>query len=604
MADQSIPNTRPDPHSYFRTDQPRLQHVDWSAVVDFGSRTLECSALLRFDRSGVVDLDTRDLTLLAVTTMLGVPLEYELAPAEPVIGSRLRVTMPEGTDTMRISYITSPNASALQWLTPEQTQGKRHPFLFSQGECIHTRSFLPCQDSPGVRFTYEAEIKVPAPLRGLMAAGHVAREPHVPSGLWIERWRMDHPIPAYLIALAVGELESRDITPRSRVWAEPEVVEMAASDFRDVGAMMEVAERLYGPYDWERFDMLVLPPSFPYGGMENPRLTFLTPAIVTGDRSMVSVVGHELAHSWTGNLVTNATWRDFWLNEGWTTYVQWRIREALVGKDETALEMEILQRKFQRDLEAFAQKDQPERTALGTFLPGTVDPDDTFSRVPYFKGALFFVALERAVGRERFDAFVRKYIARFRFKSLTTPELLDFIASELPGALESVQAWRWVYEPWLPDAVPAIESPLIEAVSQCASAGELPTQDDGQRWSDPQWILYLELLPRGRSKAAFAAALDGRFGLSDRANTEVRWSYLLFAVETDYMVDAVREKVERFLASQGRVKYLRPLYRAMAKIPNGPAWAREVFDRCKPGYHPIAVSVIGKILAEEPKAAS
>ncbi|MBI4434631.1 M1 family metallopeptidase [Candidatus Uhrbacteria bacterium] len=602
MADQSIPNTRPDPHSYFRTDQPRLTHLDWTAVVDFASRTLECSALLKFDRSGVVDLDTRDLTLLAVTTPLGVPLDHEFAPAEPVIGSRLRVTMPDGTDTMRISYVTSPNASALQWLDAQQTAGKRHPFLFSQGECIHTRSFLPCQDSPGVRFTYTASLSVPLELRGLMAAARVDRiEAHETA---IERWAMLEPIPAYLIALAVGELESRDLSPRSRVWAEPEVVEMAAADFRDVGAMMDVAESLYGPYDWERFDMLVLPPSFPYGGMENPRLTFLTPGIVTGDRSMVSVVGHELAHSWTGNLVTNATWRDFWLNEGWTTYVQWRIREALVGKDETALEMAILQREFQRDIEAFAEKGTPERTALGTFLPGTVDPDDTFSRVPYFKGALFFVALEQMVGRERFDAFIRVYIERFRFKSITTPELLDFIADRLPGMLEQVQAWRWVYEPWLPDTVPLVESPLIAEVSQYASVGEVLPLEEGTKWSDPQWILYLDLLPRARCTRETAATLDGHFHLSERANTEVRWSYLLLAIETGHTTDAVREKVERFLASQGRVKYLRPLYRAMAKTPEGLAWARAVFDRVKTGYHPIARSVIAKLLAEEPRATS
>ncbi|MDO8622251.1 MAG: M1 family metallopeptidase [bacterium] len=582
-----------DPHSFHAPGQPTMTHLKWEVRVEFGERRLVCRAVLTFDRPGSVDLDTRGLEIDSITGPDLIPIPYTLHPEVPVLGSRLTVTVPEGNQLV-ITYTTSQKASGLQWLTPAQTGGKRHPFLFSQGECLHARSYVPCQDTPAIRFTYEAELTVPRALRGLMAAGHTGRQEL--GDLALERWAMPQPIPAYLIALAVGELESRDITPRSRVWAEPHIVEMAASDFRDVGAMMEVAERLYGPYDWERFDMLVLPPSFPYGGMENPRLTFLTPSIVTGDRSMVSVVGHELAHSWTGNLVTNATWRDFWLNEGWTTYVQWRIREVLAGKDETALEMAILQREFQRDIEAFAEKGQPERTALGTFLPGTVDPDETFSRVPYFKGALFFVALEQAVGRERFDELIRKYIARFRFKSLTTPELLDFIAAELPGVLEAVQAWRWVYEPWLPDNSPAIASDLITAVSRYASAGEVPPPEVGMTWSDPQWILYLELLPRVRCTWKTAATLDGRFRLSERANTEVRWSCLLLAVETGYK--AVREKVEQFLASQGRVKYLRPLYRAMAKTPEGLVWAREVFDRCKDGYHPIAVSVIGKILAD------
>lgn len=599
MDDQPIPNTRPDPHSYFRTDQPRLQHVDWNCGVFFRTHTLHCLALLQFDRSGVVDLDTRDLAILEVASEPEmVRLAYDLAPAEPVIGSRLRVTMPDGVTTIRIVYTTSVNASALQWLTPEQTAGKRHPFLFSQGECIHTRSFLPCQDSPGVRFTYTARLTVPKELRGLMAAQQVKSEE---VGDWREEeWRMDHPIPAYLIALAVGELESRDLSPRSRVWAEPALADKAAWECADVEQMIVAAERLFGPYPWGRFDLLFLPPSFPYGGMENPTLVFLTPSLITGDRSAMSVVIHELAHAWTGNLVTNATWSDFWLNEGWTTYAQMRIHEALYGRDGQELQAALLRHELDRDLARFA--DQPQFTRLWTDLPGTVDPDDTFSRVPYCKGYLFLRVLEEAVGRERFDAFIRTYIARFGFQSITTAMFLDVVAAELPGALVQVHAGDWVYEPGIPDNAPTITSSTRDAidalVSRAKQDGRGVTGEEAVAWNDTAWTYYLESLPRNARE--LCEDLETRFRRS-RHTPEIQWAWYLLAIESG--ADFDRARLEEFLAANGRLKYLRPLYTALHKRPETRAWAREVFSRVQGGYHPIAQSTMAKLLAEEPPPA-
>jgi aminopeptidase N len=610
LTNQRPDPDRPDPHSYFRTDQPRLQHVEWAAAVDFDTRMLECRAVLTFDRSGVVDLDTRDLNIETVTTSSGsTKLEYELAPAEPVIGSRLRVHMVDGDRSVAITYLASPTASALQWLTPEQTMGKRHSFLFSQGECIHTRSFLPCQDSPGVRFTYNATLSVPRALRGLMAAEHVKREEE--SSWAHEHWRMDHPIPAYLMAFAVGDLASRNLSPRSRVWAEPKLADKAAWECADVERMMAAAEKLFGPYLWGRFDILFLPPSFPYGGMENPTLTFLTPGIVTGDRSAVNVVAHELAHAWTGNLVTNATWSDFWLNEGWTTYAEMRIIEELYGRDSQELQAALLKHELERDLARFAN--EPQLTHLYPHIPGSVDPDDTFSRVPYCKGYLFLRMLEETVGRERFDAFIRMYIERFGFRTIDTAAFLDVVAAELPGTLLRVDAKAWVYGPGLPENCPTITSATRDTIAALAIECAAPTDEQARAWNGAAWAYYLQSIPRFSGGGHLCLRLDERFRLSRHGNAEIQFAWFLLAVETFVLFEmatgprgkflpATYDDLEQFLATNGRLKYLRPLYTALAKQPPTHAWARKVFDRVKAGYHPVAQSVIGKLLAEEPKA--
>ena len=585
-----------DPHSYYASGQPKMTHLEWIVRADFNDRVLHCLAILRFAQGGRVDLDMRGLDIDQITDAVGRVLEFQKSPAKAVVGECLSVVVPDLDPYLQIHYRTRPDASGLQWLTPAQTRGK-HPFLFSQGEPLHARSYVPCQDTPGVRFTFDAQITVPRALRGLMGAKHISRTEYGETA--IEKWRMPQAIPAYLIALAVGDLQSRDITERSRVWAAPEIVEAAAADFADVGRMMEVGEELFGPYEWERFDMLVLPPSFPFGGMENPRLTFLTPALITGDKSMAWVVGHELAHSWTGNLITNADWSDFWLNEGWTTYAEWRIHEAINGHDATALEIALRKREMLRDFENFARSGQPHYTALASYVPAETNPDDLFSRVPYCKGALFLITLEQAVGRERFDAFIRSYIARFRFQSITTAQFMDFVAAELPGVLEKVQAWRWVYGPGLPESTPEVASPLITEVEELAGklAGTslVPFQQRRAAWSARQWKYYLEILPRPQTPE-FIADLEDEFSLSMYKNTEVRQAFLLLAAESGYA--AANPAIEEFLGTYGRTVYLKPIYKAMAQTAQGLAWARRVFERVRAGYHPITVAQMERVLKE------
>ncbi len=582
---------RLDPHSYADDTQPRTKSLRWRARVDFARRALDAAVTLRFHApgEGPLDLDTRGLDVTAVTDAAGAALPFTLDAPDPVLGARLRVTLPPGTAEVTVAYRTSPEASALQWLTPEQTAGRREPFLFSQCQAIHARSVIPLQDTPRVRVTYEAELTVPAALRALMAAAFVARDEA--GEVAVERWAMPQPIPPYLLAFAVGELASRDVGPRSRVWAEPAVLDRAAWEFAEIDASLTAGEALFGPYDWDRFDMLVMPPSFPYGGMENPRLTFLTPTLLAGDRSQVAIVSHELAHSWTGNLITNADAEHFWLNEGWTRYAELRIVEATLGPDARALHEALGRRGLDRAVERFKQEGRPELTRLRTHLAG-VDPDDAFSEVPYDKGCLLLLALEQRVGRARFDRFIRRYIETFRFGSITTDDFLAFTRLELPGALEAVNAPAWVDGEGVPPDAPAVRSTLLEAIE---SLGErLPDDAAAARWSPTEWQLYLDALPRPLAREA-AARLDARFKLTARTNYEVLVSWLTVAIPARH--DDVLPRAEALLGEVGRMKFLKPVYRALMARPDTQAVARRAFERHQAAYHPIARAVVRAVVS-------
>jgi len=392
------------------------KHLVLDLTADFTAKTLSGSAELRVDRrdpkASELVLDTRDLKIDKVEAASGsgawASTTYRLDAATPAFGSALHIAMPAGADRVRVMYSTSPSARGLQWLAPSQTAGKKQPFLFSQAEAIQARSFIPLQDTPGVRMTYEATIHTPKDLVAVMAAEMDSANvgPVVSDGPnRVFRFKMPQAIPSYLIAIAIGDLAFRKMSDRTGVWAEPSVVDAAAREFEDTEKMITTTESLYGPYRWGRYDLLVLPPSFPFGGMENPRLTFATPTVIAGDKSLVSLVAHELAHSWSGNLVTNATWHDFWLNEGFTTYLERRIVEALYGKHTADMQAAI-------GVSDLAESRKTLEVAGDrTLLPDLTgrDPDDAFSNVPYEQGQLFLVFLESKFGRGAFDAFLRKW---------------------------------------------------------------------------------------------------------------------------------------------------------------------------------------------------
>ena len=577
---------RLDPHSHTDLEQPHQQHLSWNVEVDFAAKTLRGTATLRFDRGGSpVDLDSRGLAVESVTTVDGKPLQFELGQTEPILGERLRVELPPDGDTCVIRYRTGEHASALQWLEPEQTAGREAPFLYSQCQAIHARSVVPLQDTPRLRITYDATLTVPAALRALMAASAVDRE--VRGDRAVERYRMDEPIPPYLLAFAVGDLDSRELGPRSRVWAEPSVVARAEHEFVAVDRMLTSAEALFGPYSWGRFDLLVLPPSFPYGGMENPRLTFLTPTLLTGDRSLVSVVAHELSHSWTGNLVSNASAEDFWLNEGFTVFAERRILEVLEGPELVALHAAVGRQALDEAVANF--RDRPQLTRLRTRLQG-VDPDDAFSQVPYEKGFLFLRALEDAVGRPAFDRFLRRYMDAFRFQSVTTEELLELVRTELPGALETVNAPRWIDGEGVPAGAPVARSSRLERVE---AIGAQPPPAAAKDWSPWEWQVYLNHLPRP-SPLELMTTLDERFHLTRAANPEVLVAWLTVAIRSGH-APAV-QRAEELLGEVGRMKYLKPLYAALIAGPGTRSLAEACARRYRARYHVIAAAGVEALL--------
>jgi leukotriene-A4 hydrolase len=551
-----------DIHSWSTPDAVRVRHLDLDLDVDFNAKILTGSVELHVERTAPGDLvlDTRDLEIHAVENAAG----FKLGEADPVLGAPLRIRLADGTSAVRVRYSTKPCASGLQWLEPAQTAGRQHPFLYTQSQAIHARSWIPLQDSPGVRVTYTARIGTPAGLQAVMGA----------EALGEGRFRMEQPIPSYLIALAAGDLAFRPLGARSGVYAEPSLVDAAAYEFADTEAMISAVEALYGPYRWGRYDLLVLPPSFPFGGMENPRLTFATPTILAGDRSLVALVAHELAHSWSGNLVTNATWSDFWLNEGFTVYVERRVLEQVYGAARAEMEAVLGRRELDREMASLPENDR----VLHVDLTGR-DPDAGCTLVPYEKGALLLRTIEREVGRERFDAFLRAYFDRFAFQSITTETFLDYIRRELP---QPVPLDEWIYRPGIPAAAAEPHSDAFTRVESGRPA-------DTSKWSTHEWLHFLRTL-----NSPDLARLDREFHLTDSGNSEILHQWLLMAVKANYA--PAWPAVERFLCSVGRRKFLKPMYHELMKTPEGADRARRIYAKARPGYHPIAQSTIDGIV--------
>ena len=397
-------------------------------AVDFERQELAGTAELTLDwrdpQAHSLVLDTRDLTIESIQSVAAdgatEDLAYTLDKRDPIFGSALRIDTKTAVPNVRIRYRTSPQASGLQWMTPAQTASGKQPFMFSQSQAIHARSWVPLQDTPSVRFTYTAHIQAPKPLRVIMSADNDIAHPL--DGDY--RFVMKQPIPSYLLALSVGELDVRSTGARTAVFAEPSVVAKAAKEFEDTEAMIEAAEKLYGPYRWDRYDILVLPASFPFGGMENPRVTFATPTVIAGDKSLVGLVAHELAHSWSGNLVTNANAQHMWLNEGFTSYVENRIIEAVYGKDEATMQLVVDAQELHTEMQGMKPREQ----LLVTDLEG-IDPDEGLSGVPYDKGRWFLRFLESRYGREAFDPFLRAYFDHYAFQSITTPDFLRYYSA-------------------------------------------------------------------------------------------------------------------------------------------------------------------------------
>jgi len=591
-----------DKFTYANYDAVRLTHLDLDLDVDFDRKVLDGTATLSFDRldtaATTLVLDTKGLTVDAVTTFVGETEEgaaaYTLGDADPVMGAALSIPLTPETDRIVISYETSPEAEGLQWLTPEQTAGKKYPYLFSQAQAINARTMAPVQDTPAVRMTYSATLRVPDGIRPLMSASQGEMDEN---GEY--HFEMPQPIPSYLIAIAAGDIKFKPINDHIGVYAEDYILDASAEEFSETPKMETATAELYGPYRWDRYDMIVLPPSFPFGGMENPRLSFLTPTLVAGDKSLTNVVAHELAHSWSGNLVTNATWRDSWLNEGFTSYVENRVMEKLYGRDRAVMEQALSLDDLKRDI---AGAERPELTQLK--LPEDLGhPDDAFTQVAYVKGQFFLMFLEERFGRDEFDAFLRKYFDHFAFQSITTEDFIKYLHDELhaknPDALTRAELDAWVYGPGLPETAANPQSDAFDKVAAQQArwlSGEISADEiDTANWTTHEWLFFLNTLPDGLTMEQFAA-LDAAFALTGTQNAETAFAWYMQAIKGGY--EPAMPALESFLMNVGRGKFIYRLYGALKE--NGKAaWAEEVYARARPGYHPIAQRRIDAILSGE-----
>jgi leukotriene-A4 hydrolase len=579
-----------DAQSYARPLEARVTHVALDLKADFAAKRIGGTATLDVQaKPGVktIVLDSKGLEVSAVTDGDGKPLRHALGKADPNLGAPLTVELNDAR-RIRIAYTSAPDAEALQWLTPEQTAGKKHPFLFSQGQAILNRTWIPTQDSPGIRQTWEARIVVPEPLKAVMSGERLTPEGEAAEGGGRAfRFRMDKPVAPYLIALAAGDIAFQSLGPRTGVYAEPATIKAAAAELVDTEKMVAAAEKLYGPYRWGRYDMIVLPPAFPYGGMENPTLTFLTPTFLAGDRSLVGLVAHELAHSWSGNLVTNAVWPDSWLNEGFTSYFENRIMEALYGPGRAGQEAAL----------SFADMESA-FTELGATAPGTRlhNPDETTeggaSGIVYDKGALFLRTMERIAGRERFDAWLRSYFDRHAFQPMTSARFLaDLRANLIKGdkALEQkLMLDEWVYRPGLPaNAVrpdPKTFAP-VDAVIDNFKGGAPAPAALWPGWTTAERLRFLDGLPRELPQARLAE-LDQALQLTGSRNSETLFAWLQLALANRYQ-PAV-PAAERFLLTMGRAKFVGPLFKTLwAEDEWGRAIARPLWEKARPTYHSV-----------------
>jgi aminopeptidase N len=591
-----------DIHSYAQPLVARVTHVDLDLTADFAGQKMTGTAALDIAAAldaRVVVLDSKGLVIHGVTDAKGQPLPWTLGAADPILGAPLTVTL-NGARRIVVSYDSAPGGAALQWLDPGQTAGKTKPYLFSQGEAILNRTWIPTQDSPGIRQTWTARIVAPAGLKAVMSAEMLTPngEP-VAGGARAYRFKMDKPVASYLIALAIGDLAFQPLGKRTGVYTEPSVMKKTANELVDVEKMVGAAESLYGPYDWGRYDLLVLPPSFPFGGMENPRLTFATPTIIAGDRSLVSLVAHELAHSWSGNLVNNATWSDFWLNEGFTDYFENRIMETLYGKPRADMLADL----GWSDLQAAIQDaggPTGADTRLHLDLAGR-DPDDGMTDIAYQKGATFLRTIEKAVGRDRWDVYLKDYFARHAFQSQSTAGFVADLRANLikgdPKLDAAIGIDQWVYEAGLPANAVHIQSaafPAVDALAGAYADGEPAPTAQWTAWSTPERTRFVSSLPRQLSTERLAA-LDKAFGLSAQGNSEIRFVWLELAVANRY-APAV-PSLESFLTEQGRRKFVAPLFKdLMAQGDWGQPIAKALYTRTRPLYHAVTRQTVDGIV--------
>jgi leukotriene-A4 hydrolase len=598
--------TNVDAHSYANISKINTVHLSLELDVNFKNKSIYGVARHQMHNTGVdtAIFDIKGLDIQKVT--LGkkgseINTDFVIGKEDSILGAPLSVKILDTTKLINIYYKTTEFSDAIDWLDPNMTQGKKHPFLYTQGQAILTRTWIPTQDTPSNRITYSADVTVPKELLPLMSA----ENPIAKNDSGSYHFEMKQAIPVYLIALTVGNLEYRKLGKDCGVYAEPELIRQAAWEFNDLRKMIVAAESIYGKYQWGQYDVVMLPYSFPFGGMENPRLTFANPTLIAGDRSLVSVIAHELAHSWSGNLVTNASWDDFWLNEGFTVYFEQRIMEKLYGKDVSDMLAIIEFQELEAEIAEMNKGDHPNDSFLKIDLAGR-NPDDGMTTIPYVKGAFFLKTLEELVGREKFDVFMKSYFKKFQFKTVNTEEFIAFLDAQLlkPYKLK-FNTNEWIYERGIPKNCVRIESERLNAAEKMAK--DLVDGKDifsvrkkkkkfklkREDLTTQEWIAFIRALPRDLPNEKMEL-VDKKLRFKTWSNSEVATEWFVLGIESNYK--AIQVPLDRFLNKVGRRKYLLPLYKSLAKNPEDLLWAQEVYLRARPNYHAISKSTVDELL--------
>ncbi len=585
-----------DAHSFSNPSEAIVKHLDLDIKVDFGTQTISGKASWQIDnitKGNEIIFDENTLNITKVT--LGddeKETKFELGAAIELHGKPLHITIEPNTTKVNIYYNTTKDGVALQWLKPEQTADKKKPFVFSQGQSIWSRTWIPCQDSPGIRFTYNAKVTVPKDLLALMSAVN----PQQKNDTGVYTFKQDKPIPSYLMAIAVGDVEFKAIDNRTGVYAEHSQIDKSAWEFAELGKMVNAAEKLFGSYRWGRYDVIVLPPSFPFGGMENPNLTFLTPTVLAGDRSLTSLLAHELGHSWSGNLVTNASWDETWLNEGFTTYVEHRIGEEVFGVNEAKMQDVLSRKVLQNNLEELGI-DSPD-TRLKIDLSGK-NPDEGLSDIPYEKGYALLQTIEAAVGRKQFDTFLTNYFNDHAFQSINTEAFVAYINNKLiKGDIvlaDKIKLNDWIYKPGIPSNIITPDSEDFNAIDAIQKTwrktGIKGLSQKIKSTNEKQH--FIDYLPNDLTIKEMTE-IDKEWNFTNGGNFVVKRQWFIIAIQHQYKV--AYPAIENFLTSYSRTYSLTPLYKEMIKTPEGKVWAKQIYAKAKLGYHSTTVHEIESIL--------
>lgn len=585
-----------DVHSAAQPNSAVVKHLDLNIAVSFDKKEISGTASYQFEANKgakEIILDAKDLIIEKVSlNKQKTPTTFRLEKVDAVHGQALHISLEGNQDnTLSIQYKTTASSEALQWLSPQQTADKKEPFLFTQGQAILTRTWIPIQDSPQVRITYTAQVQVPNQMMAVMSA----ENPKAKNDTGTYVLKMKQAIPAYLIALAVGDIEYKPISARTGIYAEKSMLDKAHTEFSEMENMVQAAEQLYGKYAWDQFDVIVLPPSFPFGGMENPRLTFATPTVIAGDKSLTTLIAHELAHSWSGNLVTNATWDDFWLNEGFTVYFEMRIMESLYGKEYADMLASIGRQDLEEELENLHE--HPKDTHLKLNLEGR-NPDDGMNSIAYDKGYLFLRTLETKIGREKMDTFLQGYFTKNAFTSMSTTKFISYLEALLQETQVSFDYKKWIYGPGIPDGAIRVVSDKFaqvdEAMQQWLDGKVAAKALCAKEWNVQQKVHFVRSIPE-KVTLAQMQNLDKACDFTNSGNSFIAMEWYRQAILHHYHDNGVDQKIEGFLEEVGRRWYVTTLFKAFVKAERKEE-AKKIYKKTRGNYHSVTANTVDEIL--------